>query len=255
MTSSGWDTEKRDAHAHVRRMPFDDLVALLEPGPRRLLDLGCGTAALTRELHERLGAGETIAVDSSAEMLACAKVPEAIRLVHAAVEDFHPEGKFDLVFASASLHWIADHPALFERMTSWLTPGGQLAVQMPAYSAGEMRRVGREIATREPFASQLGGYTLPENVLEPERYLRLLHDLGYARSRVRVEVYGAAFPSRASVSEWAEGSLLSGFRKRLAPDSFGAFARAYRERLESTLPDERPYFHTFTRLLVWGARP
>jgi trans-aconitate 2-methyltransferase len=241
-------------HADVRRRPFDDLLSLIEPGPRRLLDLGCGTAALTCELHDRLGARETIAMDSSAEMLACAKVPPAVRLVNATIEDFRPDGRFDLVFASASLHWIADHPALFERMTSWLAPGGQLAVQMPAYSDGEMRRVGREIAAHEPFASQLGGYTLPENVLEPERYLRLLHELGFTRSRVRTEVYGATFPSRSSVSEWAEGSLLSGFRKRLGAEGFRPFALAYRERLESELPDDRPYFHTFTRLLIWGAR-
>jgi trans-aconitate 2-methyltransferase len=255
MTTSGWDTVKRDVYADVRRKPFDDLVALIEPGPRRLLDLGCGTAALTCELHERLGARETVAVDSSAEMLAAAKVPDAIRLVHGSIEALRPDGKFDLVLASASFHWIPDHPALFARATSWLSPGGQLAVQMPAYTDGEMRRVGREVAAREPFASQLGGYTLPEHVLEPERYLRLLHDLGYTRSRVRAEVYGATFPSRASVSEWAEGSLLSGFRKRLAPDSFIAFARAYRERLEAMLPDERPYVHTFTRLLIWGVHP
>src|SRR5207245_1269288 len=28
-------------------------------------------------------------------------------------------------------HWVADHPALLQRLTAALAPGGQLAVQMP----------------------------------------------------------------------------------------------------------------------------
>ena len=144
--SSGWDTDKRDIYAHFRRLPFDDMVSLVEHGPRRILDLGCGTAALTKELHDRLGAIETVAMDSSEEMLARARVPASIRLVHAPIETFEPEGKFDMVVASASLQWVANHGALLERIASWLAPHGQLVVQMPARMDGTMR-AGAEYST------------------------------------------------------------------------------------------------------------
>ena len=39
--------------------------------------------------------------------------------------------KLDLIFSNAALHWVADHPALLQRLTAALAPGGQLAVQMP----------------------------------------------------------------------------------------------------------------------------
>jgi hypothetical protein len=32
--SSGWDTDKRDVYGRFRRLPFDDLMDLIEPGPR-----------------------------------------------------------------------------------------------------------------------------------------------------------------------------------------------------------------------------
>ena len=37
----------------------------------------------------------------------------------------------DLIFSNAALHWVADHPALLQRLTTALAPGGQLAVRMP----------------------------------------------------------------------------------------------------------------------------
>jgi trans-aconitate 2-methyltransferase len=218
-----------------------------------MLDLGCGTAALTAELHQRLHADETLAMDSSAEMLARAKVPTSIRLVQATIEDFEPRRQFDLVLASASLQWVPDHPRVFERIASWLRPGGQIAVQMPASAEGRMRTVARSIAARPPFASLLRGYELPHHVLTPEEYAWLLHRLRFPRARIRTETYGVEFASRASVSEWAEGSLLSEYRKLLGNDVFRTFADQYREEIESRLPDEQPFFHTFTRLVIWGA--
>jgi trans-aconitate 2-methyltransferase len=52
-----WNPDRYARFAAERRLPFDDLVALLSPAPGgRVVDLGCGPGELTRELHARLGA-------------------------------------------------------------------------------------------------------------------------------------------------------------------------------------------------------
>jgi trans-aconitate 2-methyltransferase len=48
------------------------------------------------------------------------------------IERWSESDRFDLVFANASLHWIADHETLMRRLVEGLKPAGILAFQMPA---------------------------------------------------------------------------------------------------------------------------
>src|SRR5688572_31302350 len=108
-----WSPDQYTRFAAERKQPFLDLAALVEPRPNmRVVDLGCGTGELTRELHEVLGARETLGIDSSAAMLAKAKPADGVRFEQSTVEEFEG-GPFDLIFSNAALHWVADHEPLF----------------------------------------------------------------------------------------------------------------------------------------------
>ena len=70
MTADSWNPEQYDRFREERSQPFYDLADLINARPgMRVLDLGCGSGRLTAWLHERLGAGETLGVDSSPAML------------------------------------------------------------------------------------------------------------------------------------------------------------------------------------------
>src|SRR5262245_66401549 len=65
-----WDPEQYDGFRAERAKPFWDLAALVQPCPGgRVVDLGCGTGELTRELHRLLEASETEGIDNSPAML------------------------------------------------------------------------------------------------------------------------------------------------------------------------------------------
>ena len=65
-----WDPAQYERFRDERSQPFFDLLALVRPADAmRVVDLGCGTGELTREMHRRLGATETLGVDSSEAML------------------------------------------------------------------------------------------------------------------------------------------------------------------------------------------
>ena len=71
MTTDTWNPAQYDKFQREREQPFFDVLAMIQPAPRmRIVDLGCGTGRLTRELHERLQGRETIGIDRSARMLA-----------------------------------------------------------------------------------------------------------------------------------------------------------------------------------------
>jgi trans-aconitate 2-methyltransferase len=91
-------------------------------------------------------------------------------------------------------------------------------------------------------------------VLPPERYAEILHRLGFGEQDVLLRVYGHPLAGREDVVEWVRGTLLNDWKGRLAPDLFAAFVERYRERLAAELPDERPYFYTYRRILLWGRR-
>ena len=220
------------------------------------MDLGCGPGELTAELHARTGAAETLGIDSSDAMLAKA-APHAgggLRFERGDIATFAPAEPFDLVFSNAAYHWVPDHPALLARLTRSVKPGGQLAFQVPDNWDHASHRAAEAVAAEEPFAGELGGSAHPRHVLAPEEYSALLDRLGVPEQTVRLKVYGHHLDSREGIVTWVEGSLLSEYRRRLPPELYALFLERYRERLFAMVPDERPFFFTFRRILARGKR-
>ena len=127
-----WDAETYDA---VSDPQFEWGMEVLERldlrGDEVVVDAGCGSGRVTAELIERLPDGRVIAVDGSAAMVEKAKErlgDRADYLVSDLVELELAEPA-DLVFSTATLHWIPDHDALFDRLRAALKPGGRLVAQ------------------------------------------------------------------------------------------------------------------------------
>ena len=255
----GWKPDVYARFAAERRRPFHDLLALLAPIPGgRAVDLGCGAGELTRELHRATGAAETIGLDSSEAMLEKARplAGNGVRFEKGDIGAWESDAPLDLVFSNAAFHWVPDHPALLERLTRAVKPGGQLAFQVPDNFGHPAHTNAEEVAREEPFRSALdgGGEPHARNVLAPEDYATRLHRLGYAEQIVRLQIYGDRLPSREDVVAWVQGSLLSEYRRRLPGDLYPFFVERYRERLFAAIPDERPYFLTYRRILVRARR-
>jgi len=232
-----WNPDQYERFKSERSQPFWDLVALIRPHPHmRIADLGCGTGELTRALHEKLQARETIGVDNSAPMLAKAPSAPGLQFRNQSIESFN-EGGFDLIFSNAALHWVPDHERLFRRLALL---GKQIAVQMPANDDHPSHTVAAEVAR------ELGMEPRPNHVLPPERYAQLLFELGFARQHVRMQIYGHVLPSSEDVIEWVKGTLLTCY------ESEPRFIDRYRERLLQRIGVQRPYFYTYKRLLLLG---
>ena len=252
--SDPWNVAQYERFKRERAQPYFDLLALVKPRPDgRVIDLGCGTGELTRELHRGLAARQTLGVDNSASMLRDSAKFAGDGLTFAQSDITGVSGgPFDLIFSNAALHWLEDHEALFARLWKMLAPGGQLAVQMPMNHDYPSHTVAEEIAARAPYSAALKGYVRKSPVLAPEDYAALLFKLGAAEQNVQLRVYGHVLESSAGVVEWVKGTLLTDYEKRLTPELYARFLEEYSRELVARLGDARPFFYPFKRLLLWA---
>ena len=259
MAIDTWNPAQYDKFQHEREQPFYDLLAMIRPSPgMRVVDLGCGTGKLTRELHARLQARETLGIDRSARMLATQRgeaLPPGLTYAVDTVETFlSGEATYDLIFSNAVFHWLEDHEGLLVRLARKLNPGGQLAFQVPAMHDESSHRVADQLSEVEPFASALGAWRRAVTVLPPEAYARLLFRIGFADPQTRLIVYPHVLAGREAVVDWMRGTLLAEYERRLPSDVFGRFVEAYEARLLPQLEPTRPFFFPFKRVLCWGQR-
>jgi SAM-dependent methyltransferase len=136
-----------DLDAEVLRSYLAELTAWIsdqagDVPPRRILDLGSGTGTGTFALLERFEQAEAIAVDISASMLqrltskaVALGLADRVRVVEADLDRaWPPVGTVDLVWASSSLHHVADPDRVLAEAFAALRPGGLLvAAEMESF--------------------------------------------------------------------------------------------------------------------------
>lgn len=123
------------ARSYASRPPypaetFDILAALIVDAPRRVLDIGCGTGKLARNLAPRVE--RVHAIDLAAEMLAEGiRLPggDARNLVWSVgrAEEVSLDPPYALIVGGESLHWMSWEVVL-PRFARALTPNGVLAI-------------------------------------------------------------------------------------------------------------------------------
>jgi trans-aconitate 2-methyltransferase len=244
-----WNPEQYERFKAERKQPFLDLLSLVEHRPRmRVVDLGCGTGELTRELHQHTGALETIGIDNSETMLlkSGAFGGEMLRFERGDIEAFVADRPFDLIFSNAALQWLPHHHDLIRRLASFLTPHGQIAIQMPANDTHPSHAIAAEVAEDFGIARR------HDPLLQPEDYASMLYAIGFRRQHVRMQVYGHELESSRSVIEWVKGTLLTDYERKLG-ERYPKFLDQYSRRLLAALGEHHPYFYTYKRVLMWAS--
>src|SRR5215468_2464038 len=100
-------------------------------GDETVVDLGCGTGRLTREVAVRVPRGRVVGLDRSINMVTTAREYLAggtgapVDLVLGDALALPLRESVDAVFSTATLHWVLDHPRLFAGIYEALKPGGR----------------------------------------------------------------------------------------------------------------------------------
>ncbi len=155
-------------------------------GTETVLDVGCGTGRVTALLADRLAHGRVIALDAAPSMAAAAEAALGKRatVVCADALDLELEEPLDLVFSTATFHWILDHQQLFRRLAILLRPGGRLVAQcggagnVTAFNAAAGR-----VMARNAYGSHFTDWKQTWHFASPEDTQALLRAAGFAEAR------------------------------------------------------------------------
>jgi trans-aconitate 2-methyltransferase len=156
-------------------------------GDETVLDAGCGSGRLTELLIERVPGGRVVGVDVSASMIEAARkrLGADADLRVADLVDLDLDGEaFDVVFSTATFHWIGDHDALFLSLRGALRPGGRLVAQCGgAGNIASVHAAARQAAEDRPFREHFDGWQGPWNFATPEDTERRLRAAGFGEAR------------------------------------------------------------------------
>jgi trans-aconitate 2-methyltransferase len=238
-----WDAETYHRISEPQRAWGEKVLAALElAGDETVLDAGCGTGRLTRRLAERLPRGRVIALDASPAMLAVARreladLGDRVTFVQANLgRDELPAG-VDVVFSTATFHWVLDHDALFASIARALSPGGRLHAQCGG--AGNLARTHASVAAlaeRAPYAEHLAGMPDPWRFAGVDETRARLEASGFAEIDVALEDAPTPFPSPAAFSEFVGAVVLRPFLARVPEALHAALVAEVTARAERDQP-------------------
>ena len=209
--------------------------------PPSILELGCGTGFLTRQLVDRFPTAAIDAIDISDEMIRLAQheVPTPrVRWHVADMNEFQSDQTYDLIASSTALHWGDPLDALIRRVSEQLSPGGVLVVAvMSAGTLSELHQLRQEVAPRKtpsrqlPSAEELADYVADARMtihsLTTESYqLTYSSSQEFFGSLRQTGFTGGPFShSRADVLVRSElKALLNRYQQRYASASGGVYA-------------------------------
>jgi len=163
-------------------------------GVTRVIDAGCGSGRLTGALLERWPEGTLLALDRSRNMLEQARAHLApqhgprVHFVQVALPDMPVAGWADVIFSTATFHWVLDHPALFENLRMALRPGGRLHAQCGGGpNLAEAHAFAEQVMAQPLFAPYFTGWRGPWEFASAEQAAARLKAAGFTGIETSLE--------------------------------------------------------------------
>lgn len=215
-------------------------------GNERLLDAGCGTGRLTRDLLEALPNGHVVALDVSENMLNEARAylePDfrgRVEFVRCDLLDLPFDREFDVIFSTASFHWVLDHDRLFRNLHRALMPGGWLIAQ-----CGGGKNIARLLARAErlmkspAYASYFVEHESPWEYSDAKTAAQRLKNAGFEQIETSLEEAPTQFPSAPEFQQFVENVILRHHLQRI-PDA--NVREKFMAELTRDFADEDPRF-------------
>lgn len=193
-------------------------------GDELVMDAGCGTGRLTALLIARVPRGHVVAVDRSAAMVRVARETigrdgSRATVALADVSRLPFRAAFDVVFSTATFHWVLDHDALFTGLHAALRPGGRLHAQ-----CGGDRNLHRiheradALRATPAFATFFHGWSDPWEFATAETTRARLERAGFVGVQTSVEEAPVVFGDAAAFAAFVTTVVLRPYLARLTDE-------------------------------------
>jgi trans-aconitate 2-methyltransferase len=232
-------------------------------GDETVLDAGCGTGRLTRDLLEALPRGKVVALDVSRNMIDAARAyladfGDRVEFVACDLLDLRSlelpfKGQFDGIFSTASFHWVHDHEALFAGLFRALRPGGWLCAQCGG--AGNIDRFlarVRALMASPEYASYFQSFATPWEFADPETTAIRLTKTGFVAVETGTEAAPTSFSSPEEFQQFVASVILHRHLELLPMDLCQQFLAALTAQ---SVHAEPPLMLDYVRLNLQARKP
>lgn len=252
-----WNPETYNQFKNIRYQPFFDLAEnISSDGLKKAIDIGCGTGEQTHILSQKFSDAKFLGIDSSSEMLEKSSLLENEKLsfkLQTIEELYNSNEKWDLIFSNAALQWSDNHDKLFPKLLSLLSEKGQFAVQMPVQAENTLNQILFQLASEEPYKTQLQDWNRVSPVLSLDEYAKMMFDAGLKDLNISIKVYPIIAEDAEQLFKFISGSALIPYLERLDEVNEAKFINEYKKRIEESF-DSFPAIYAFKRILLYGRK-
>jgi trans-aconitate 2-methyltransferase len=178
-----WDAKTYDRVSDPQYQWGLEVLERLElNGDERVMDAGCGSGRVTAKLLERLPDGSVLCVDASESMIEQAReaLGDRVDYLVADLAELEIDRPVDVIFSTATFHWVIDHDKLFSRLQAALEPGGRLHAQCGGKgNVAKHAEAIVKVATRPEFIDSFEDMTVMWNFASPEETEERLRRAGF----------------------------------------------------------------------------
>lgn len=221
------------------------LSALALHGDEVVMDAGCGSGRLTALLADRLPGGRVVAIDRSANMAkvageTLARFGDRAAVAVADLSDLPFHDAFDVVFSTATFHWVLDHDRLFANLFEALRRGGRLNAQCGG--GANLRRIHTRadaLAATSDFASFFDGWSVPKEFATAETTQARLERAGFRDVDTSLEDAPFVFPDAPAFKAFVSTVVLRPYLSRLDDE---VLRTAFLDRIAEAAAGDSPAF-------------
>ena len=258
-----------------------------------VMDAGCGSGLLTKELAKLVPRGKVYAVDVDSNMIKQAKNNlnsfDNVEIIQSSFTDVRLPRKMDVIFSNSALHWVQDHRKVFRNFWEMLKPmndsndvtdasvirnnsnnntaggDGQLLIQCGGYgNLQEIIGILERIIHLDQFKEQFADWKQPWYFANAEDTNKLLKEIGYENTAVYYSDDCVTLPNRRIYSKFVKTVVMKSYLDHLSShndiydidklkDLFLELFLDEVEKYSSKL--NKPWFLDFVRLNVIAHKP
>jgi trans-aconitate 2-methyltransferase len=232
-----WDAgEYEELSAPQTRWGAEVLERVDVRGDEAAIDAGCGTGRVTELLLAKLPEGSVLAVDGSRAMVEAARRRFAgeprVRVERQDLLSLEVEERVDLIFSTATFHWIWDHDRLFENLARAIKPGGRLVAQCGGEgNISRVTRATRETMEEERFLDYFVGWQDDKYYADARTTARRLEAAGFEEVETWLHDEVAAFDSVDELARFLGTVVLGGHLEKLPEEERASFCAGVAEKV------------------------
>jgi trans-aconitate methyltransferase len=258
-------------------------------GTEVVMDAGCGSGLLTKQLAKQVPRGKVYAVDTDSNMIEQAKNNlksfDNVEIIQSSFTDVKLPRKMDVIFSNSALHWVHDHRKVFQNFWEMLKPtdsndivdinvgnsnntgsSNQLLIQCGGYgNLQEIISILEQIARLNQFKGHFADWKKQWYFAEAEDTSKLLRETGYVNTKVYYSNDTVTLPNQGIYSKFVKTVVMKPYLDHLSSSNDDYYADKLKDLFLKFFLDEvekyssgilnNPWSLDFVRLNIIAHKP